>query len=59
MVLGTFFIHAQKSETCGKNVLIRTENDFLTSMHPFHGFTPVEISLGFVKFFFIPNQVCQ
>lgn len=31
---------------------------FRCQIHSFYGFTPVEISSRFVKFFFKPNQVC-
>jgi hypothetical protein len=32
---------------------------FQREMHSFCGFTAVEISSGFVRFFFRPNQVCR
>src|SRR5882762_6871832 len=54
-----FLIHPQKSETRGEKSQSGQKMRFRRQIHSFHGFTPVEISSRFVKFFFKPNRACR
>ena len=53
-----FFNSRSEKWNTWENFLIGTEKELLMSNAFFHGFTPVEITSGFVKIFFRPNWAC-